>query len=66
MQTYEIDGLTYMQIVMLEHMKELQSQKECSDFIASLNPEQLKMAKCLQTLLKQIYSEVEENLEAAQ
>jgi len=66
MQTYDIDGLTYMQIVMLEHMQELQSQKECSDFIASLNPAQLKMAKCLQTLLKQIYSEVEGNLEATQ
>ena len=66
MQTYDIDGLTYMQIVMLEHMQELQSQKECSDFVASLTPAQLKMAKCLQTLLKQIYAEVEQNLEAAQ
>tara|TARA_R110000868_G_scaffold105852_2_gene290593 strand:- start:156 stop:311 length:156 start_codon:yes stop_codon:yes gene_type:complete len=50
-----------MQIVMLEHMQELQTAKECSDFIASLTPAQLKMAKCLQTLLKQIYAEVEEN-----
>ena len=65
MQTYDIDGLTYMQIVMLEHMQELQTQKECSDFIASLTPAQLKMAKCLQTLLKQIYSEAESDLEAA-
>tara|TARA_R100000951_G_C2481285_1_gene131589 strand:+ start:82 stop:282 length:201 start_codon:yes stop_codon:yes gene_type:complete len=64
MQTYDIDGLTYTQIVMLEHMQELETAKECSDFIASLNPAQLKMAKCLQTLLKQIYSEVEANLEA--
>lgn len=61
MQTYDIDGLTYMQIVMLEHMQELQTAKECSDFIASLTPAQLKIAKCLQTLLKQIYSEIEEN-----
>ncbi len=60
MQTYDIDGLTYMQIVMLEHMQELQTAKECSDFIASLTPAQLKIAKCLQTLLKQIYSEIEE------
>ncbi len=60
MQSYDIDGLTYMQIVMLEHMQELQTAKECSDFINSLTPAQLKMAKCLQTLLKQIYSEVEE------
>ena len=61
MQTYDIDGLTYMQIVMLEHMQELETAKECSDFIASLTPAQLKMAKCLQTLLKQIYLEVEES-----
>lgn len=60
MQTYDIDGLTYMQIVMLEHMQELQTAKECKDFIASLTPAQLKIAKCLQTLLKQIYAEVEE------
>ena len=60
MQTYDIDNLTYMQIVMLEHMQELETAKECSDFIASLTPTQLKMAKCLQTMLKQIYSEVEE------
>ena len=44
MQTYDIDGLTYMQIVMLEHMQELETAKECSDFIASLTPAQLKMA----------------------
>jgi hypothetical protein len=64
MQSYDIDGLTYMQIVMLEHMQELETAKECSDFINSLTPSQLKMARCLQTLLKQIYAEVEENLEA--
>ena len=63
MESYDIDGLTYMQIVMLEHMQELETAKECSDFIASLTPSHLKMARCLQTLLKQIYAEVEENLE---
>ena len=60
-QTYEIEDLTYMQIVMIEDMQELQTAKECSDWIASLNPEQLKMAKCLQTMLKEIYAEVEES-----
>ena len=60
MHTYDIDGLTYMQIVMLEHMQELQTVKECSDFINSLTPAQLKIARCLQTMLIQIYAEVEE------
>jgi hypothetical protein len=61
MQTYDIADLTYMQVVMLEHMQELETAKECSDFIASLTPTQLKMARCLQTMLKEIYSEVEES-----
>ena len=60
--TYEIEDLTYMQIVMIEDMQELQTAEQCANFVASLNPEQLKMAKCLQTMLKEIYAEVEEKL----